>query len=485
MKIISKKIVISSLIILSLAVSVQAEKTYSYFANGVGNTEEQARKSSTAIQILTGIEMERPLYNSTYGFIADALEAARQSTGLDELYKEFVGFMDAESKGAQIIQDTMEKYQSERDQKIALKAAKIYSLIDKSKKTSMEEYFKNPFSYNARLLEIGFTNFEIGRIEAMSSFSKTVEDLASVYEVVYNKLNYEKSDENTDLSLMAERLQTIIDNGDKANIFAHSQGNLMINDLLKYYMRNVDNSNVKLLSVATPNANVFGDRSGKNYITLTEDIVSWSFIGSYPGNFSNYSDLPLSEDSPWYVRYNPFAIVGWVAMKPSAMTLMNNNYYGTKGISGHNLIDCYLKEGSKSREWIKKEYLENYAELSGNDESDFSMIDSTFTPETIYADSTVRFRTTVKYGGNETISELGKSYLVFFTKSENASWKYVGYVRSDIGEDRKSKIWNINLGLLKKYGKGDYRLAVAIYNKKTYKVEDRKNNWFFENFKIH
>jgi len=78
-----EKMVKVILLSLMLFVTFLNADVKNFYANGVGNTKQDAKYTSKKIQIVTGLKMQKPLYNQTDGIVNDLVEAAKMATDWD------------------------------------------------------------------------------------------------------------------------------------------------------------------------------------------------------------------------------------------------------------------------------------------------------------------------------------------------------------------------------------------------------------------
>ncbi len=373
-------------IIISLVIGMLSfanAEVKNYYVNGIDNTLKEARKSSEKIETITGLKMQKPLYNTTQGVARDLGESIRMVTNFDNLYKLLVPIMNTAQLSTDTLKSYAEKYKDETFQEIALKLAKIQAL---EKLQSNKEYIRDLYSQTQVCTGPGtylgpdgevvctinnslmpkFEDLGISKIEVETLFVKAgayqlVEDISSLYSDVYRYLNYENSYENTDLIKASNIVQSEIDKGNKINIVAHSQGNLMANEMFDNYI-NVTRKDARMYSVATPANKVFGESYGNGYITLHEDIVALGFVGSLPSNYTNHTSSTLNQCSGPGTYLNSDGT-------PVCTDYTAYNIVKYDDPRGHNLVNVYLKEGTGSRQIIKDAFIANYNELKALDTS--------------------------------------------------------------------------------------------------------------------
>jgi len=335
--------------VLGLSSLVSAE-VKNFYINGVNNSRLQAEASAVEIQnTLPEIGKVESLHNTDNGVLTDFWEAGRMMFYLDNF------FVENGNVGTSYnlwIEYKNHSNRNESTDKLLVKLATIYVDI-KKRGGDLNQYIDNIELIRNSELNSMVTGYlqELGlKYYNHPTFKKVrIEDyMAAIGEIMSSnsEIFIPKNKEFSDLENMSNKLD--IQEGDKFNFIAHSQGNSYMNRLARYIVevKGVPIENIRTLSVATPENYVYPyskDESGNHYITLEEDWVSIFFTG-LPQNTSNGSIADGLFGG--YVFFN----------------ISNGD------ISGHGFRDTYMRTGSDSREWIKNKYLSNYNELKALDE---------------------------------------------------------------------------------------------------------------------
>jgi len=337
---------------MNMALATHANTT-NYFINGVANDHVKANRSTTILEDQTDVGGVNLLHNSTEGIVLDLKEVVAQIYNLDAYYTDNGGVASYNYDDATLSTFFNSPLYTKSVGDVVAKVVGIYqNLLDLDKDQEAREVLENtlqaigcgelPRSFNGVTTRL-LSSYECEVLQLIDTDISKLEDIVLAVIVVHQndgaiflRKNLAYSDTNRWLTQIGN-LAT-----NKINLACHSQGNEFCNRLATHIDGQGYGDSVKVLSVGTPDDYVYGDG---RYVTLQEDIVSWSFLGSLPRNATNHDPNR---------RYHAWDYPG-----------ENLNKYGD--FTGHGFNESYMLDESFSKEFIVNHYLLNHRELIKQD----------------------------------------------------------------------------------------------------------------------
>ncbi|PID83115.1 hypothetical protein CSB11_02980 [Candidatus Campbellbacteria bacterium] len=360
-----------TVLLIMVATSVEARPVSNYYINGVDNTRDEAEYSAYVLQQNVSVGYVGYLYNQTFGFLKDVMEAAGQEWNFDDFYDEY-GHVNTDNKSENVLYSYLvHPERTDRTDAVWAELSRNASEIMKND-GNVNNYFKyidNYAHYNGLALNAALDLPEgIGLYDAIKFLSMSDIDQRKIVGMgagylFNNEFQYlfsTFSNEYLDINNMLAELYSTENEGKNINIIAHSQGNLFANRVLDAFG---DISRVKLLSVSTPDNRIYGVPyylNDDNYVMLEEDLVANVFRDSLPDNKTNYSDIGQEGVS----EMNSFEI-GRLNKEKYRYVDTNGNEKIDKW--GHGFVSAYMHQDqngpSVSKAFITSKFQSNYDEL--------------------------------------------------------------------------------------------------------------------------
>jgi len=344
---------ILSSIYVGAAMSVHAN-TSNYFVNGVNNEIKDARDSADILQNQLDGGVVDLLHNTSDGLASDLKEVVGQIFNFDGYYAPD-GSVASDNYVATVLSAyfNSELYNKTAGDTVAKVVSIHQSLVGFGRNAEAQEILDNtlqaigcgedPRNFGDGATTRLLTDYECEVLQFVDADIYNLEDIVLALTTVdqdkgaiFLPRNDAYSDTNSWLGVLGN-LAT-----NKINLACHSQGNEFCNRLATYIDGQGYGDNVQVLSVATPDNYVF--ESGK-YITLKEDLVASTFLGSLPKNAGNHSAITYLSHWAW----------------PGANIIR----YGD--ITGHGFNESYMSSGSSSKAFIVSNYIANHDSLVADD----------------------------------------------------------------------------------------------------------------------
>lgn len=466
-------------------VSANANTVENFFVNGIANDYEDRVYSALYIQEKAKIGTVYNLHNGTKSVRADLGESVKMVFNWDRYY-EYDGSVNSDY----YIATTLKKYfgtrhQTRKRDTILYKWAGVYLHLKKKRK-STKNFLRairtanlscNLYNFKP-MSNMGFDLLkdcrEMRRIPRAQDLVVALGEVSLNKGTVYMPTNPERSDISKMLNVLNYKTSKSIDAG--KNIIAHSQGNLFASRLVAKLKE--DGKKVKYFSVATP------ERKGNvkdKYVTLEEDIVSWSFAGSKPSNMKNYT-LPK-----WQQK-----------LGVSSYSIANSKFYKYKDFKngkrksdslGHGFVTSYLKPRTNSERFILSNFRKNYHSLKNSDltggsnstrKSDLFVKNARLSANTIPERGKVKAYATHQYSGTVKSRNLPSYPRLGYYISKDRNWGrgdvFLDYDKSRIGSDRTSESESEWLTMPRSITSGDYYiLFIADYRGVVTEINEMNN----------
>jgi len=473
-----------------------------YYINGIRTSLDQAINSALHISLEVRVGQIRNLYNSTHGTGSDLLESANQTFDWNDFYNQD-GDVDLENESQKVIRKYLSHPEITREKTVVVSkyASEFKSILQGN--GDINEYFKkinriiNNYSSGGSFINEHRLMSSINH--QIVSFDKLIAAIGSHY--FNSELTYfaPTSVEILDINKMLSTLNAPTNDNKGINIIAHSQGNLFANRLLDAFNQP---DRVKLLSVATPDEKVYGEETGKGYITLREDLVANAFIGEVPKNATHYPES-------FWAKYNISYPINFFNVAYNKITEIkdvrsrNIDVYGD--LWGHDLSKVYLhidtNGDSLSKKFIVESYRDNHDILAstlnhtvgccgtgGSDGiteeleklkfNDYSTSNMSLSESIVARGEEFSVYVTQSYSGTQTDSELSSARVGYFCSDDN-KWDdgdyYLDYDISSLGSDDLSHDERETLTIPSGECNTGYILAVANYDNRI-DESDKSNN---------
>jgi len=154
-----EKIVKVMLLSLMFFTTFAGAEVKNFYINGVGNTRRDAERTNDKIEEVTGLKMQKPLYNSTEGVFFDFLEATGQFLRIDKIHQFFSDRSNEFKEILDKLDEEIQKENNETKRKILIKVVNVSASVDNF--IDLKNFFENPKEFQVELMKLHFSLGEI------------------------------------------------------------------------------------------------------------------------------------------------------------------------------------------------------------------------------------------------------------------------------------------------------------------------------------